>query len=59
MRKPDDYTLSNHELLRVRREARRALEIAGVSGRLPTPVPEVMPAAEIEESGSEVLTPSF
>lgn len=59
MRKPDDCSLSNPELLRVRREARRVLEIAGVSGRLPTPVAEIMSAAEVEESDSEVLTPSF
>lgn len=59
MRRPDDCSLTQSELLRVRREAQRALDVAGASGRFPTPVEEIMSAAEVKESDSEVLTPSF
>ena len=59
MRKTDDCSLTPMQFQRVRAEARRAIELAGVSGQLPTPVTEIMSAANLKESKSQALTPGF
>lgn len=53
--KKDDFSLSNEELERVRAEARLALERANAFGRLPTPVHDILDAAELTVVDDEVL----
>jgi Zn-dependent peptidase ImmA (M78 family) len=59
MRKPDDCTLTPRQLDRVQREAEKALLKADALGRFPTPVDDVLKAAQIEEVAENVLTETF
>jgi hypothetical protein len=55
MSKPDDSSLTPEQYKRVRSEAERALKLSGAFGQLPTPVDEVLRAAEVEEVQEDVL----
>lgn len=59
MRKPDDSSLTPAQYAKVRAEAQRALGKAGAIGRFPTPVADIMAAAEVEEISDDVLSESF
>lgn len=59
MKKPDDCTLTPSELARVRKQARIVLEKADAIGCFPTPVSEIMRAAQVTEVKEDVLNPSF
>lgn len=59
MKKPDDCTLSAEEYARVRAEAKRALEQADAFDRFPTPVADIMAAADLRELKDDVLNESF
>lgn len=59
MTRPDDSTLSEHQLHRVRKEAMRALEEAGALGVLPTPIHQIMAVARVEEVQEDVLNQDF
>lgn len=59
MRRADDSSLTQHQLLRVRKEAERALREAGALGVLPTPVDQIMAAAQVVEVKDDVLSPGF
>jgi len=56
---PDDSSLDENQLQRVRGEAARALKEAGAVGVFPTPVDSIMSAARVEEVKEDVLSPSF
>ncbi|MEA9973368.1 MULTISPECIES: ImmA/IrrE family metallo-endopeptidase [Xanthomonas] len=53
--KPDDCSLTSHQLKRVRAEAERALREAGAMGVFPTPVANIMAVAKVEEAEDEAL----
>lgn len=57
--KRDDSSLTNPQYARVRKEARRLLSEAGALGCFPTPVEEIMAAAQIEEIPDPVLSKGF
>lgn len=59
MRKPDDNTLTADQYLRVRAEAERVLRKAGAIGSFPTPISEIMRAANVHEVKEDVLNASF
>jgi len=59
MRKPDDCTLTPRDLVRVQKEAEKALLQAEAFGRFPTPVEDVLKAVEVEEVEEDVLSESF
>lgn len=59
MSKPDDCTLSPHELRRVRVEAKRALKESGALGVFPTPVAAIMKAAQVREVEDDILNEGF
>lgn len=59
MQRPDDSTLTPGQLMRVRKEAERALRQADVLGVYPTPIDEIMRVARIEEVEEDILNPSF
>lgn len=57
--KPDDCSLSNAQLARVRAEAKRALQEAGALGKFPTPIADIMAVANVEEVHEDVLNEGF
>lgn len=59
MRTQDDASHTHPEWLRVRREARQAIALAGISGRLPTTVSEPISATDSKEPSGEIKTPGF
>lgn len=59
MSKPDDSTLDPEQYARVRREAERVLVAAGGLGRFPTPISDIMAAAEVHEVEEDVLNEGF
>ena len=59
MSKPDDSNLTLQQYTKVRVEARRALEAADAFGRLPTPVADIMAAAQVTEVYEDVLSVGF
>lgn len=59
MSRPDDCSLTPGQLARVRKEAERALREAGAFGVLPTPVPQIMAVAKVDEVAEDVLNPGF
>lgn len=59
MRKPDDCTLTKEQYESIRQEALRALERADAVGVFPTPVSEIMSAADVHEVDEDVLNVSF
>lgn len=59
MMKPDDSSLTPPQLAKIREEARRVLEEAGAVGTFPTPVPQIMQVARVEEVTEDVLSPTF
>ena len=59
MKKPDDSDLTPEQYSKVRREAERALAKADALGCFPTPVAEIMAAAEVEEAPDDVLDLGF
>jgi hypothetical protein len=59
VRKVDDSSLTEEGRRQVRREAQRALEQAGALGRFPTPVSDVMAAAQVHEVSDDILSLSF
>lgn len=59
MRRPDDYSLTPGQRLRVRKEAERALLEAGALGVFPTPMDRIMTVARVEEVKEDVLNPGF
>ena len=59
MSKPDDCSLTPHQLAKVRAQAKRVLQEADALGVFPTPVADILAAAKIEEAKDEVLTPGF
>ena len=58
-RLPDDASLTPAQLAKVRAEAGRALEEAGVMGILPTPVDQILAVAQVEEVTEDVLNEPF
>lgn len=59
MLKPDDCTLTAQQYRRIRAQAELALKKSDALGCFPTPVSEIMKAAEVEEVHEDVLSPSF
>lgn len=59
MRKPDDCSLTPQQYAKVRAEAERALNESGALGRFPTPVADVMAAADLHEVQEDVLNEGF
>lgn len=59
MRKPDDCTLTKEQYANIRREAKRALEDADAVGVFPTPVSDIMSAADVHEVDEDILNESF
>lgn len=59
MKKPDDCTLTTAQRERVRSEAGRALDEAGAKGIFPTPIANIMAAANVTEVEEDVLNESF
>lgn len=59
MRKPDDCTLTSEQYSQVKNEALRALAEADAFGVFPTPIEDIMAAANIEEVKEDVLNESF
>lgn len=57
--KLDDSSLTPDQYAKVRKEARRLLVEAGALGRFPTPVSDIMAAAEVEELEEDILNESF
>ena len=57
--KPDDSSLTPAQRSNVRRHARRALQEAGALGVLPTPVHDVLAAANVEPVDEEILNIDF
>lgn len=58
-RKPDDSSLTPAQWSNVRRHAERALQKAGALGVLPTPVDDILVAANVEPIDEEILDASF
>ena len=58
-RRPDDSSLTPAQRLNVRRHAHRALLEAGALGVLPTPVDDILVAANVEQIEDEMLNESF
>jgi hypothetical protein len=58
-RKTDDYSLDDEKHRVIRLHAERALEKADALGSIPTPVAEVLEAAQVIVSDEEVLDPGF
>jgi len=56
---PDDSSLTDAQYRKVRQEAERALNKAGVRGVFPTPIDAIMQVAEVQEVKEDVLNPSF
>jgi len=56
LRKPDDASLTPIQQARIRAEAERALAKADAFGRFPTPVSDIMAAAEVCEVAEDVLS---
>lgn len=54
-----DYLLDEQQYRKVREQARRALEDAGVIGVFPTPIETVMEASRIEEATDEILDEGY
>ncbi|RJG55383.1 ImmA/IrrE family metallo-endopeptidase [Sphingobium terrigena] len=59
MIKPDDSRLTPAQYAKVRSEAERALSLAGALGRFPTPIDDIMAAANVREVKEDVLNESF
>ncbi|NOY73922.1 MAG: ImmA/IrrE family metallo-endopeptidase [Gammaproteobacteria bacterium] len=59
MRKPDDCTLTLQQYAKIKMEAERALKDANAVGQFPTPVPDIMRAANVHEVEEDVLNESF
>jgi len=59
LRKPDDCTLTPQQYAKVRAEAERVLRKADALGRFPTPVDDIMAAADVEEVREDVLNEGF
>lgn len=59
MKKPDDCTISPQQYEKIRCEAKRALDQANAIGQFPTPVSNIMTAADIHEVEEDVLSESF
>ena len=59
MARPDDASLTPGQWARVREEAERALREAGALGIFPTPIPQIMAVAKVEEVREDVLNPNF
>ena len=57
--KPDDSSLTPPQWSNVRRYAQKALQEAGVLGVLPTPVDDILAAANVEPINEEVLDSGF
>jgi Zn-dependent peptidase ImmA (M78 family) len=57
--RPDDASLTPGQWARVRKEAERALREAGALGIFPTPIPQIMAVAKVEEVREDVLNPNF
>jgi hypothetical protein len=57
--RPDDASLTPGQWARVRKEAERALREAGALGVFPTPIPQIMTVAKVQEVREDVLSPSF
>ena len=58
-RRPDDCSLTSYQLLKIRKEAERALCEAGVLGVLPTPIGHILAVANVEEIKENVLDEGF
>lgn len=58
-RLPDDSSLTPAQLAKVRAEASRALNEAGVMGVLPTPVDQILAVAQVEEVTEDLLSETF
>ncbi len=58
MRLPDDSSLEPVQLATVRLHAERLLDAAGARGRFPTPIDDLVAAANLKILGSEVLSPA-
>jgi Zn-dependent peptidase ImmA (M78 family) len=59
LKQKDDCTLTKEQYEIIRREAKRALEDAGAMGVFPTPVSDIMSAANVHEVHEDVLSDSF
>ena len=59
MSKPDDCSLTQSQLARVRAEAERVLHEADAIGTFPTPVSDILAAAKIAEAKDEILSAGF
>ncbi|WP_432769653.1 MAG: ImmA/IrrE family metallo-endopeptidase [Sphingopyxis sp.] len=59
MIKPDDSRLTPAQYAKVRSEAERALSLAGALGRFPTPIDDIMAAANVQEVKEDVLNEGF
>lgn len=57
--KPDDSRLTPAQYAKVRSEAERALSLAGALGRFPTPIDDIMAAANVQEVKEDVLNEGF
>lgn len=57
--KLDDSSLTPQQYAKVRKEADRLLNKAEAFGRFPTPISEIMNAAEVEEVPEDVLSEGF
>ena len=57
--KPDDNSLTPEQWSNVRRHAQKALQEAGALGVLPTPVDDILAAANVEPINEEVLDTGF
>ena len=59
IRPPDDSALTSAQLAKVCAEAGRALNEAGVMGILPTPIDQILAAAQVEEVAEDLLSDTF
>lgn len=59
MRRPDDSSLTAPQLKKVRSEAHRALIEADALGVFPTPIPQIMDVANIQEVDEGILDDGF
>lgn len=57
--KPDDSRLTPAQYAKVRSEAERALSLAGALGRFPTPIDDIIAAADVHEVKEDVLNEGF
>ncbi|MDE0270121.1 MAG: ImmA/IrrE family metallo-endopeptidase [Gammaproteobacteria bacterium] len=57
--KPDDSSLTPHQWSNVRRYAQKALQEAGALGVLPTPIDDILVAANVEPINDEILDSGF